>query len=41
MSAPKTQSDKFLYIHREISEHEWPGQIKLIVASPVRIEMNY
>jgi hypothetical protein len=34
------QSDELFHIYGEILEHEWPGQIVLIGASPRRIEMN-
>ncbi len=36
----QTQSDELFHIYSEILEHEWPGQIVLIGASPRRIEMN-
>ena len=40
MGALQTQSDEFSYIYSEILEHERPGQVVLITASPRRIEMN-
>src|SRR5258708_25954862 len=38
--ALKAQPDEFLHVYSETLEHEWPGQIVLIGASPRRIEMN-